>query len=452
MPIPGISNPTTTFTGPYNSARNPILNGYLFDATLNMPEVSDVVIEKFKDKYKMTTLLARLGAYDAVPNDVFSWYVQDRQRSSATVSSGVTGLPAASLTLTLDTVASGANLGYYIVGDTIRTESGKILIVTAVSAAGGFQTITVAKPDGTNIVTGDIANTETIGHIGTAFEEGSTGPNGRLFLPSETYNYTQIFRRGIKVTGSALTQKSWVNGGEAWYWTDEDYMFDEFYYDQELHLMFGTRSVNGTRKTSQGIWDRTVTAAEGKVVNFASGTGIAETDLQNIITQLNREAGSNELLCLCGSEAIADIQIALRPYNINGSMDYGKFGNNLVGLDTWSYKFAGKTIHFMHYPLFDDPKALPFISTPTATKVNFRHVALFLDMGNVYGQPNIGLKYRAHEGENRKFIHQVIPGMHGSGETGTAANSFDGMEVQIMSEIGYCIKTPWLNAALVPTS
>lgn len=453
MAIPGISTPTSAFTGPYDAVRNPILTGYLFNAQLNKPEVSDIVTEKFADKYKMTTLLNRLGAYKPVADKAYSWFVQDRQRASATVSSGVAGLPTASLVLTLDTVAAGANLGYFIVGDLVRTESGVILKVTAVGDAGGFQTITVVKNDGSNITSGDIANAEKIGHVATAFAEGSTGPNGRLFLPSEKYNYTQIFRRGVKVTGSALTQQSWVNGGAAWYFTNEDYMFDEFAYDQEVAVMFGTRSVNaaGDTTTTGGFIPSLV--AEGQVVHFTTSTGIAETDLQAISTLFMRQAGGNRKLGLCGSEAMADIQAALKGYVLNGSVSYGNGAE--VGLGIQRYNFAGMTYDFMHYPLFDDDKVLPFVSTSTPTKINWRHAVVFLDMGSSSaGEPNHSIMYRELAGEQRKFIHKIVSGMHGgSGDQGgVASNTFDGFEVSVLAEIGAKSVSPWLDGALLPNA
>lgn len=453
--VPSISAPSSiSVTG--TSVRHPLLNGYLFNAGINKPEISQFVTEKYKKKYKMTTLLNRIGAYKPIANDTYSWSILDRQRKSATVGSGDgTG---ATLTLVLSDIdfSSGATDGYFIVGDVFRTEAGILGRVDSVSNSGSDQSIVVSRVDGVNWAAGDIADAEKIGHLFNAFEEGSDGPKGRLSVPDSEYNYTQIFRRGIKVSGSALTQQSWVNNGEAWYWKDEDIMFEQFAYDQELALMFGVKSVVGNRKTSQGIWDRIVTQAGGQVQNFASGTGISESDLQALITSLNRQAGSDELLLLCGSEAITDLNIALKPYFMNGGVNYGSLGSNLVGLDVASYKFAGKTLQLMHYPLFDDDKALPFTSTPTSTKVNFRHVALALDMGDTEnGESLISMCYRQLGSEQRKFIHKVIPGMAGGSTDdngGIASNSFDGMEVQVESEIGFKVLLPNQMGALVPTS
>jgi len=406
----------------------------------------------------MTSILDRIGAGSPIPNDTFSWFVQDRTRKSATVSSGVAGLPAASLVLVLDTVSTGADLGYYLVGDLIRTETGIVLVVTAVGQSGGFQTITVAKPDGTNIVTGNIANAEKIGHLSNAFAEGSTGPNGRFITPNEEYNYTQIFRRGIKVSGSALDAKSYIElpgGKRSWYFQSENAMFSEFMADIERNTMFGVRAVNGTSKYSRGIWDRVVTGTEGQIQNFASGAGITETDLQALVVKFIRQNSSNEMIGLCGSEAMNDIHVALKSYAVNGSVNYGSYGANLAGLNFQEYNYMGKNLKFFHYALFDDDQTLTYTTTPTATKVNFRHVALFLDMGtNGNGENLISLRYRDGDGGSRKMIHKLLPGMHPqTTQAGAfAASSFDGYEIQILSEQGVKFMLPNRSGALIPTS
>src|SRR5690606_39980743 len=85
MSIPIIQSPASAFSGPYQSVRQPIMEGYIFNAHLEKPEVSSFVSEKFKDKYKLTTLLNRIGAFSPVANGSFSWFTMDRTRSSATL-------------------------------------------------------------------------------------------------------------------------------------------------------------------------------------------------------------------------------------------------------------------------------------------------------------------------------------------------------------------------------
>jgi hypothetical protein len=459
MAIPAISYPSSLSGTNAVKSRDPILQGYIFDAGLQMPEISSILTYLYP-QYTSLALFDRLGASSGIQNDTFSWFIQGRTRKSATVSSGVSGLPAASQTLTLDTVATGADLGYFVIGDLVRTENGTILRVNSVGDAGGFQTITVGKPSGSNIAVGDIANAEKIGHLSTSFEEGSTGPKGRFVTPTEEYNYLQIFRRGIKVSGSALDTKSWIDlpgGKRSWFFESEGAMFKEFMADIERNVMFGVRSVSGTRKTSRGIWDRVVTSAEGQIQNFATAGGITETDLQALITKLVRENSSDELFGLCGSEAMNDIHVALKPYAMNGAVQYGSYGSNLAGLKFQEYNYMGKSLKFAHYALFDDAETLPFVTTSTSTKTNFRHAALFLDMGdNGSGEKLISLKHRDGDGGNRKFAHAIVPGMHtGSGTQqggGFAASTFDGYEVSILSECGVKMMLPNRCGVLLPNS
>lgn len=454
MAIPAISTPASAFTGPYSSVRNPILNSYIFDTGLLVPEQSALLSEKFGKTYTMTTLLDKIGAYKPVQAQEFSWATLDRTRVSATISSGFSN-GVASDTWTLSTVADSTNLGYFLVGDVIRTESGRQLKVTAVGDDGGYQTITVARLDGSNIVTGDAADGETITRLSTAFSQGSNGPNGRLFLPDQDYNYTQLFRAGLKLSRDTASQKSYlnVNGKEYWYFKNEEIMFDEFYADQERALMFGIRSKSGSLTTSRGIWDSVVTQAAGQVVNFTTSTGIAESDFFTLIPALIRQGASQNLLLLGGSEAVSDIQQALKHYTVNGGVSFGNFGGNNVGLDIPSYNFMGTKIALQHYPLFDDAKTLAWTGTSTSTKTNFRHAAIILDLGNTSaGEANIQKCYRSGaEGMDAMMIHKLIPGM--VGDSGMiAANSFDGWEVQILSEIGFKVINAHRFGAFVPTA
>src|SRR6478736_1015284 len=453
MPTAGIGNPSSALVAG-NKSQNPILQDYVFNDGLIQPEHSSWLLDLYP-MYRLTSLMDKIGGFSPIKNDVMSWSKLGRTRESATITSGVSGLPAASLNLVLSTsYTATTNLGYFLVNDVVRTESGKLLKVTAIGNSGAFQQITVANYDGSNIVTGDIANAESIGHAWNAFGAGSTGPVGRLYLPDEEYNYTQIFRRGNKIDRGAFSNRIYLKefgilgaAGESWMFHNEQIDIAENLRDIENAIMFGTRSSSGGTKTTRGIWDRVVTAGEGQVVNYTTATGISESDLQTLITRLKRQGGSNELLVLCGSEAMMDIQQALKQYTVNGAVSFGSFGGNTVGLDITQYKFGGFTLNFTYYPLFDDDKFLPFVSTSTSTKVNFRQVALALDLGTP-GQRLLELKYRDGDIGPAKFVHQYIDGMF-SVNGGRPANSFDGIEYQLLSELMVVFRGPNRSGALI---
>jgi len=438
MPQPGVQYPSSLAGG--TTARAAIFESYVFNAGIHDPEYSKVLTYKYP-QYYMTTLLDKLGASEPVAQSTFSWSIMDRTRKSATYTAIANGTTAAA-TLTTDIAATSPDLGYFQVGDVIRVgKTGALGRVTTIGIAGGFQTIIVARPDGSNWSTGEIpavTSADVIGHVFNAFGEGTNGPDGRLFLPTEDYNFTQILKRSMKVTGSEMSNKTILGDGKAWYFTNEEILLKEFARDREILVMFGQRASNSSVKWSRGIFD--FVNGGGVINTYASSTGVAESDLQSQIEDMLPEGGSAEYLVLCGSTFLAKVMKSLKDYAIHGQ-SYGPLGNNMAGLDFAGYKFAGKTVYFAYYELFDDTAVLPFVGTPSATAINFRDFSLWLDMGkDSAGQSLIKMKYKAHGGIQRKFVHKVIPGMMEFDSTGAeggfAANSFDGVEIQLLSEIG----------------
>lgn len=443
MPLSGY--PVSPLVGG-TTARAAIFESYVFQSGIQGIEHSKILTYKYP-QYYMTALLDKMGASEPVARDVFSWSIQDRTRLSATYTAIANGTTATA-TLTLDTVASGVNLGYFQPGDVIRVaKTGALGLVAAISISGGFQTIDITRPDGSSWSTGvlpAVTSGDTIGHVFTAFGEGTNGPAGRVFLPVEDENYTQILKRSMKVTGSEMSNKTLLGDGKAWYFEVENILMKELARDREILVMFGQKANSGGVRWTRGIYDWVSTS--GVLTTYSSTPGVSEADLQSHIEKLVREGGSSELLVLCGSVFLSRVMNALKDYKIHNSTP-GNLGSTMAGLDFSGYSFMGKTIYFAYYELFDDPMVLPYTSTPSATAVNFRDFSLWLDMGTDSSGHNLfTLKYKALNGAQRKFVHKIIPGMmtfDGSGENGGfAANSFDGVEIQLLSEIGLELRLP----------
>lgn len=437
--MPAQGNPTPPLVGG-NSVRNPILEAYVFQSGILRPEHSSILTYKYP-QYYLTSLLDRLGSSEPVAQDVFSWNTLDRTRSSGTVSS-TTGVPGTSATFEVTEFDfTATNLGYLIVNDIIQTQSGALLIVTAVAVStvlSAKQKVTVAKYNGGTIGTADLADTMVFGHVFNAFGEGSNAPNGRLFLPTEDYNVTTILRRSFNISGSEFTNRTYLGDGSAWYWTVEDLHRKEFARDRELLILFGQLQNTGT-KISRGILDW-VTAL-GIITTYSSATGVSESDLLEHLRKLRVEGGSAEYLVLCGSTYYKNIQIAFRDYFIGGGISFGAFGSNEVGLDVRKYDFMGIKANFVLYELFEDKKALPYAGTPSATLTNYSDFSLWLDLGtDSTGHKLITLKYKEHGGQSRKFIQRLEVGMMNPSssdmEGGTVASGFDGFRIHMLSEIG----------------
>lgn len=443
--MPAQGYPTPPLVGG-TTARQAIFESYVFQSGIHQPEHSKIMTYKYP-QYYMTTLLDKMGAEEATTQDVFSWSIMDRTRLSANYTALANGATATA-TLTLDIAAVSPNLGYFQVGDVIRvSKTGALGRVSAIGISGGFQTIDIQRPDGSNWSTTPlpaVTSADSIGHVFTAFGEGTNGPDGRLFLPTEDYNYTQILKRSMKVTGSEMSNKTLLGDGSAWYFTVENILMKEFARDREVLLMFGQRASSGGIKWSRGIFDYVNTS--GQLTTYASNPGVTEADLQSHIQKFLPEGGSNDLLVLCGSTFLVKVQNALKDYKIVGHLQDG-LGSAMAGLKFDGYSFAGKNIYFAYYELFDDVAVLPYLGTPSATAINFRDFSLWLDMGvDSSGKRLITLKYKALAGSQRKFIHVVIPGMmnfNGSqSDGGFSANSFDGVEIQLLSEIGLEFRLP----------
>ena len=444
MPQAGIQYPSGALVGG-TTARAAIFESYVFNSGIHDPEYSKVLTYKYP-QYYMTTLLDKLGASEPVAQSSFSWSIMDRTRKSATYTA-ITNPTSVTATLKTDIAASGAELGYFQVGDVIRiAKSGALGRVSAIGIDTGFQTIDIVNPTGvawannTTSVNGlpTVSSGDVIGHVFNAFGEGTNGPDGRLFLPTEDYNYTQILKRAMKVTGYEMSNRTILGDGKAWYFTNEEILLKEFARDREILIMFGQRASSGGVKWSRGIFD--FVNGGGVINTYASNPGVSEADLQAQIEDMLPEGGSAEYLVLCGSTFLSKVMKALKDYAIHGQ-SYGPLGNNMAGLDFAGYKFAGKTVYFAYYELFDDTAVLPYVGTPSASAINFRDFSLWLDMGtDSAGQRLIKMKYKAHGGIQRKFVHKVIPGMMEFDSTGAeggfAANSFDGVEIQLLSEIG----------------
>ena len=441
MPVNG--TPTPPLVGG-NSVREPILQSYVFQSGIHAPEVSSILTYKFP-QYYLTSLLDRLNAEETIEQDVWSWFVMDRTRSGSAVNGAVvTGGGTGVTTATIETgyAWTATNGGYLIVGDTIRLESGQIARVTATrqgTVVNTVQQVDLVSQSGANWAVA-IATGDTFGHLASAFGEASSAPDGRLYLPTEEYNCIQRIRRSFSISGSEFTNKTYINGGEAWYFEKEDIEMKELARDKEAAIMFGVRNT-AEPKSTKGLWEFAID--DGINNGFAAATGVTETDIQDHMKDLLIQNVSNDIYALTGAQFFADAQRALRDYQVED----GKLGPKMAGLDFQSYKFMGKTVHFAYYEMFDDPEVLPAPQggAATASKVDFSNASLWLDMGaENNGKSLITLKYKSNGGNNRKFIHAYEVGMmNPNGENGGLVSSGDdSFKIHYMIECGLEVRLP----------
>lgn len=436
----GVIQPSN-YTGQGTHSVSQILSSYVFNVGLHKPEHSNILSYMYP-QYYATALLDRLGASEGTAQDVFSWNVMERTRRGSTVVNLDSAVGSATINIRTDYDWSGGLNGYLIVGDTIRFESGVIGRVTATQESGATdkQQVTLVKTTGGNWTADDVAVDDVFGHVGTLFGEGSSAPNGRVYLPQEEYNNMSILRRSFKITGSEFTNRTYIGDGSSWYFTIEDIEMKEFARDRELTIMFGQRNDTGV-KSCRGILEYALDG--GQVATYNSTTGITERDLQDQVEDLLVEGVSNDIYVLCSASALADIQRALRDYTVGG----GTYGEMTAGLKFQSYDFMGKRLHFAYYELFDDEHVVPTPQSGSASssKIDFKNFTLWLDLGtDTNGRSLITLKHKELDGQSRKFIHSYEVGMmNPSGMNGgLVSNGDDAFTIHYLSEISVEVRLP----------
>lgn len=430
-PIASVQFPTSPLAGAtyYNSTG--LLEGHIFNQGLEKPDIMSALIIKYP-QYYLLSLLEKIGATEEIPNNNIAWQIMGRTRKGAAITNVANGTTATA-TLTLDTAYDSAtgNLGYFLVGDTIRVaQSEEIGRVTAVSNSGGtVQTIDVVRAVGGNWSASLVASGFSIGHVGSMYGEGSTGAGGyRNYFPDTDWNVTTTMRRDFKITRDAMKSQKWVDapGGKNWYFAQEDFEHREFMRDIEATLLCGKRfkstSLQGPN-LSRGLFE--YASGSGVTQTFSSAVGVQEADWSNLLTNLSDQQGSNDVIALLGTQILADTQhtLADRYRSIPSSEQPAA----LAGLGFESYQLVGKKVHFAKYEMFSDTSIFPSV-TASSTAKDPRNLGLILDFSQTENGTNIQVKYR----KDSKLIQKMIPGMPSPGME--AASKFDGIEGALLTE------------------
>lgn len=425
--IPGTNVPST-ITGTGTQIRpSGLLEGHIFNAGLEKPDILPALIVKFPQYYLLSLTDKIAGGSGELFSNTHTWNVQDRTRKSTTLTY-VSGTGNTTIVVDTDIAGTTADEGYFLVGDIIRiANTGANFRVTALGSGGTYQRLTLAKLDGSAITNTEV-NGYKAGHVFTGFAEGSAGSGGfRSYLPTSDYNVTSILRRGFKVSRDAMAQKTWIDD-KTWQFKNEDFEQKEFMRDVEALAIFGKRfkssSLQGVNQT-RGLME--YAEGSGQSVTFASSVGVQESDWQQLLQNLYNQNGSNDLIALCGRKILFDTQNALA--DRYRAIPNSEKPAELAGLNFQSYEIAGKRVHFSYYELFSDTAIVPSVAPSTNAK-DFENLALVLDFQNIPGAGrNVQMKYRS----GAKMIQKFITGM--ASPQMEVSNAFDGMQGELLTEV-----------------
>lgn len=189
--------------------------------------------------------------------------------------------------------------------------TGEVMRVTNVND----KTLTVVRGFGTNkvAVTGDTDNKFMF--IAEAFAEGSTAPQGTFITKGQGYNYSQIFRRVLKISRNKLRQKEYGDNGvtaDARRKVERNKVLKLLQNDIEKALLVGAPNMDNT----------------GADPVYATGgmTHFIKTNVMDIKTSTDFKVGTiNEMLGQMADSGASGDKVMLA-----GSGFYAKLNDNVI--------------------------------------------------------------------------------------------------------------------------
>jgi len=270
-------------------------------------------------------------------------------------------------------------------GGTVTTEIQGI--VTSVATADKIKVRAIKTVAGVdNGTTNENVDKEVLA-IGSAFSEGAVGASqGAYDLPTEHYNYTQIFRSEFSFTGTSLKTSAKFDSSGPYQDKAKQHGIDHNI-GIEFALIFGERSqyIDSTTglptRTFGGIlwhlrqWeagtDYEVDAAtadtdDNKRIITNSGGTINEKTYNGYLERLFRKTNNraNEKLVLCGSGFLNVID---QLYKSKSVLNTNLPMTDTYGMDVVAHRTPFGTVYYKTHPLFNENSTL-------------RYNALFLDV------------------------------------------------------------------------
>jgi len=441
--------------------KDTVENNSLVVNLLKYPEISKALIRQFP-QYSLTYFLEGTGRFakeQLIGDNAFKWSILGRLNRPSTSTGTQTGatLGAAGASFTIEVFEN-----YLNPNDVIRFKDGtQAIIVSDATPVGSnyeftvkLQTNDVAAvfDSATNFAVGATTNT-----IGSAFPENSDRGYENHVYPDWYVNYLGINRKSKSISGSALTDITWIenNGQRLWFFTDQNLVMEEYLYQMELARWYGksTMDANGSSLVTDVDGNPLVTG-DGVLQQIDSANtdtytvDLTEDIIVDFIANLSLNSGkkNNNWMVFTGTGGKVAFHKAMRELVFQGNsliydMDAGR--NLELGVHYTTYNALGHRITLVHNPLFDDPNLHTDIDPGTGyPKESFRMV--FMDMGVTNGIANIEVKVKGAGGVDRGMIVKYIPGMVNpfDQKSMVASNSKDGFVCEVLSESGIIVRNP----------
>lgn len=189
--------------------------------------------------------------------------------------------------------------------------------------------------------------------IGTAFAEGSCNPSSIHRNPEMHNNYTQIFRKGHSITGTAKATKMRFGSKFA---SDKMEIAELFHKDVEKALLFSQMSIGSEQgkifRTTDGLVSQIrKRAPENFIVRSNPMAPIGYTELEELLSRLFLY-GSKEKMGFAGPVTMRTLRQLARMES--DKIEYSADSKVLGRLMVTTFRIMGYVIHIHEHPMFRD--------------------------------------------------------------------------------------------------
>ncbi len=452
------------YSGKYG--KDTLQSNALVTGLLKYPEISSTMIKQYP-QYCLTYFTdgtSRFAKEEIVGDISVKWAIQGRLNRPSTCTGSLTGTGAAGSIFTVEFEEN-----YFNPNDVVRFKGGiqGLVLSEPQPSAGGYTfrmklmtndaTLTIGAA---NTAAGLTANTGA-----SAFPEGSDRGFENSVYPDWYENYLGITRKSKTITGSALTDVTWIenNGSKLWYFTAQDQTQQEYMYQKELDSWYSisTMDSNGASTVfdDQGKpivkGDGLLKQIDAANVDTYNGT-LTEKRLTDFLAQLSLNTGrkGNHWMVFTGTAGRVAFHEAMKNLVYpDGNLVYdaaaGK--DTEIGVNFTSYNALGHRMTLVDNPLFDDPNLHGNDIDPVTgyPKESFRMV--FMDWGVKDGVANVERAVKGAGGVKRSMIMKYIPGMVNPFDQSsmTSANARDGFTCEWLDESCIIVRNPLSCGQLV---
>lgn len=325
------------------------------------PEIDATLTERYGSEV-FHGLLDMVGASKVSDNQTYSHFETNRRMPKILATATVAGGAGQEATFTLDASATSSvalnaspypasststNTGVPVrVGDTIMipNQAGTVnyanLIFAYVNSVDSTAGTFTALPLDSTITLPAIATASEIVIYGNAMGEMSKDRESMATDVTKYENNVQRIRENYKISGTASAEKMWFNVGGSWYYTykGEKDAWARYSNYKDLTMLVGRKMNNalisdgnitaqgngsGAVATTDGLINQVITG--GNQINYASGTGLQITDLQNLAKALDKNKGAKNNMMLAGISLSLAFDDTIRTDFANGSLVFGNY-------------------------------------------------------------------------------------------------------------------------------